>query len=306
MYGFLQLIRRWACTLSPAAAKRWGERLGRFFWWIVPKRRKRLAIDNILFAGLTSDPQEAARIAKASALRFGPMALDVMRFPIWRDGKITERVTLEQTDFLDELYAQGKGCILATSHCGNWEIFGGAVGTRYPGRVVAVGFQQADAAFDRFIRESRSMLGQTVIYPQNMRQIMRLLDEGKFIALLYDQDTQHGGILAPLFDTYAVTVTGPAVLSYSRNVPIVQAHIRQDGERYIGAFEAPLYTRKDVPKKQAIAEMTAILNESLAERVRRQPEEWFWMHNRWKWTRRHYGDPKQITADTPPLAKQRE
>lgn len=303
MYRFLQWARRWACRLSPAAARRWGARLGQFFWLVVPKRRKKLAVENILFAGITTDSQEANRIAKASAVRFGSMALDVLRFPLWRDGRITARVTLMQTDFLDQLYANGTGCVLATSHCGNWEIFGGAVASRYPGRVVAVGFQQADASFDRFIRESRAMLGQTVIYPQNMRQIMRLLDEGKFIALLYDQDIQRGGILAPLFDTYAVTVTGPAVLSYSRRVPIVQAHIHEEGDHYVGVFEPPIYTRTDLPKKEAIAEMTATLNNALTEQVRTHPETWFWLHNRWKWTRRNYGDPKQIKADAAPLTK---
>lgn len=299
MYNFLQWMRRWACTLSEKQAKAWGVRLGRLFWYVMPAHRRRLAIENIIYAGVTEDPKEAERIAKESALRFGPMTLDMLRFPLYRDGKISRRVRLENTEFLDELEKSGQGCVLAASHSGNWEMLGAAIGQRYS-RVVAVGFRQNSEGFDRFIRESRTMMGEKVVYPQNMREILRLLDDGAFVALLYDQDNRQG-ILAPLFDTMVLSVTGPAVISRSRKVPIVTVQVYEDGENYRGVIGDPVYTDQEKDKKTAIWEMTAHLNQVLQERILAQPKDWFWLHNRWKWTRRIYGEPKTLTRESKPL-----
>lgn len=299
MYTFLKLMSRWACTLSPADAERWGDRLGRLLWWLVPRKRKQLAIDNILYADITADPGEAARIARQSAERFGPMAMDVLRFPLLRDGKILDIVEFENTQHLDQLAAAGKGCIIATSHCSNWEILGGAFGSRYPNKIVAVGHQQSNAGFDRFIREYRTMLGQTAVYPRNMRDLIRLLKQGKFIGLLFDQDVKDGGILAPLFNTVAITHTGPAVFSYVMKVPIMPLQIYPAGHKWHAVLGEPLYAPRNLPKKEAIAQTTARLNQILVQHVKNRPEDWFWLHNRWKWTRRHYGDPKTITVATP-------
>ncbi len=299
MYSLLQAMRKTLCQISDSRAKRWGERLGRLLWCVVPQKRKRIATENIILAGLTDSKKEAAQIARRSVERFGSMFIEVMRFPLYREGLVTERVRFHNMSFLDELAAQGKGCVLSASHMNNWELLGGALGSRYPKRLVAVGFKQSNEGADRFIRETRSMLGQIVIYPENMRQIMRLLDKGCFIALLFDQDLREGGVLADFFDTRVITATGPAVLSYSRGVPIVHCHIRGSYGNYDVEVFDPIYCKRDdgKQKKKAILATTIELNHLLSELIRQAPEDWFWLHNRWKWTRRLYGDPRNIDID---------
>ncbi len=298
MYGWLCRLSRWACGLSPAAAARWGRWLGRLFWLLVPPHRKRLARDNIRLAGIATDPTEIARIARESALRFGPLAMEVFRFPVTAAEDLPARIVFEHTEAVDAVEAAGIGCIFAASHAGPWEVLGAAVASRYS-RLVAVGQHQADEGFDRFIREARERVGQTTVYSRSMRDILRLLDDGNKIALLCDQDGGSSGILSPLLGTVALTVTGPAVLSYSRRVPIIPVDIYADSDRYRVVFGEAVYTRRDIDKRAAIAEMTAYLNECLSRRVRAVPEDWFWLHNRWKWTRRLYGDPLTLTTTSP-------
>lgn len=298
MYSWLRRLSRWACTLSPQAAARWGDRLGRLFWLLVPQHRKRLARENIRLAGIATDPREIERIARASALRFGPLAMEVFRFPVTAQRDLPARITFAHTEAADAVEAVGTGCIFAASHAGAWEVLGAAVASRYS-KLVAVGQHQADEGFDRFVREARACVGQTTVYSRSMRDILRLLDSGHKIALLCDQDGGSGGILSPLLGTVALTVTGPAVLSYSRRVPIIPVDIYTEGDGYRVVFGDAVYTRHDIDKRAAIAEMTAYLNEQLSARVRRVPEDWFWLHNRWKWTRRLYGDPQTITTTSP-------
>lgn len=298
MYSWLRRISSWACGLSPEAAARWGQRLGRLFWWLVPAHRKRLARENIRLAGIAVEEAEVERIARASAVRFGPLAMEVFRFPVTAKDELLSRIRFEHTESADAVEAAGTGCIFAASHAGPWEVLGAAVASRYS-RLVAVGQHQADEGFDRFIREARQLVGQTTVYSRSMRDILRLLDEGNKIALLCDQDGGSHGILSPLLGTVALTVTGPAVLSYSRRVPIIPVDIYTEGSGYRVVFGDAVYTRRDIGKREAIAEMTAYLNEQLSQRVRAVPEDWFWLHNRWKWTRRLYGDPCRLTTDSP-------
>ena len=141
------------------------------------------------------------------------------------------------------------------------------------------------------------MLGEEVLYPKNMREILRLLEDGKWICLLYDQDGGGKGVLAQLFRTLALSVTGPAVFSYARKVPIVPVHIYTRDEGFDVVVQKALWTRQDLKKAVAVREMTDTLNAILAERVSERPADWFWIHNRWKWTKRIYGDPHELWRD---------
>lgn len=294
MYFWLQLGRRWACGLTAGAARRWGDRLGRFFWRVLPRKRKDIAVENILRAELAASPEQARAIAKTSAVRLGRIALDMLRFPLYTEGRILEQMHFTGTEELDDLYQSGGGCIIAASHTDNWEMLGGALASKYPGKIVAVGFKQSNEGFDRFIRESRAMLGEEVLYPKNMREIVRLLENGKWICLLYDQDGGGKGMLAQLFRTLALSVTGPAVFSYARKVPIVPVHVYTRDEGFDVVVQKALWTRQDLKKAVAVREMTDTLNAILAERVSERPADWFWIHNRWKWTKRIYGDPHDL------------
>lgn len=288
-YALMKGLSRLACRLSPAGAEKMGSFLGRFFWAAVPPKRKRLAVANILRAGITEDRQEAENIAKASALRFGPLSVQMLRFPLLSKDNIRLHVTVEGTEYLDELKEKGEGCILAANHCGNWEMEGAAMALLgYP--ILAVGMKQKNAEFDRFIREYRTMVGQKVEYKTGVRDMYRRLKEGWFIGLLCDQDPGHTGILSPLFGEATLTPTGPAHFSLLCHVPVMTIFIHQTGrESYHIAIGKPLQADRTKNKKEAVQELTDQINQKLEEWIRRYPEEWFWLHNRWKWTDRLAG-----------------
>lgn len=298
MYGFMRLLSRWACTLSEPAAARWGKRLGEIFWRLMPARRRRLAVENLLLTDLCKDREEAETIARRSAQRFGPMAMEVLRFPLGKDGRLLARIDWHGAEILDEIAASGRGCVLAASHTDNWEVLGAAVGIRWPDKVLAVGMHQENSGFDRFIREARQSMHQEVIYSTEVRLMYRSLQQGKWLALLYDQNNAHG-ILAPLLNTQALTSTGPAFFSRQRDVEIVPVHIYTAGDRFRVQILPPRKTDRDLPRDEAIAAMTAELNDILSERIRERPEDWFWLHNRWKSTRRLYGDPRTLAPNAP-------
>ena len=87
----------------------------------------------------------------------------MFRFPLLNKENIEKYVTITGKEKLDKIKAMNQGCILAANHCGNWEIEGAALSLfGYP--ILAVGMEQSNKGFDKFLRKYRSMVGQKVEY----------------------------------------------------------------------------------------------------------------------------------------------
>lgn len=286
MYRFMKGLSAIICALPHDIQYAFGAIIGALAWIFIPKKRKILAVEQILACGLATEEKEAKRIAKASVTRFGPMIIDVLRFPELKDGAYQDLVQFQGKEILDDIQASGKGAIIATLHSGNWELLGGALASEgYP--LISVAMKQNNDA-DRFINEYRALMKQHVTYKTGVREMMRELKQGGMIGLLMDQDPGKTGILAPFFGYETLTPTGPAVLARMQEVPIVPITIHFDeySEKHIIEINTPIWPESTEDKTRDILLTTITLNEFLEDHIRRYPEDWFWLHNRWKWTRK--------------------
>ena len=297
MYRFMKLFSAAICLLPGRLQYAVGAILGELAWIFTPPKRKRLAIGQILFCSITDDLDEARRLAKRSTTRFGRMIIDVLRYPEIKDGAYKGMFVMEGREYLDDIKESGKGCIIAAMHSGNWELLGGILASEgYP--LISVAMKQNGDA-DRFINEYRALMHQHVTYKTGMREMIAELDKGSMIGLIMDQDPGKTGILAPFFGYETLTASGPASLARLRNVPIVPITIHYDeyeNKHVITVFE-PMYAERTDDKKRDIVVTTIRLNEFLEDHIRRYPEDWFWLHNRWKWTRRLCGDGIEVPPD---------
>lgn len=292
-YRLLKMLGSFCCGLSEKKAIKAGEALGKFFWLLVPGRRKKLAVENILRCHITEDRKEAERIAKASAVRFGPLGVSMFRFPLLTKENISDYVTIQGKEKLDEILASGKGCVLAATHCGNWEVEGAALALYgYP--LLSVAMKQKNQEFDRFLCEYRSMPGQTVEYKTGVRDMLRRLKAGYFVGLLCDQDPGDAGIISDFLGQKTLTPTGPAHFSLLCHLPVMTALIHQTAPfRYEIIIDDPITPDEGLNKKEAIQNVTDKINQRLEAWIRKYPEEWFWLHNRWKWTDRLYPELRE-------------
>jgi len=265
-----------------------GSLLGQLGWLFCPPKRKQLAIEQMLFCHITDCPDEARRIAKASTTRFGRMIIDVLRYPEIKDGKYKEMVRFENREILDDVLANGKGAITIALHSGNWELLGAVLASEgYP--LISVAMQQSGEA-DYFINEYRAMMRQHVTYKTGIREMIGELKKGAFLGLIMDQDPAKSGVLVPFFGYQTLTASGPATLARMQEVPIVPITIRFDpfDKIHVITVHKPLYAEHTDDKKKDILVTTTRLSEFMEDYIRRYPEDWFWLHNRWKWTRKKY------------------
>ena len=292
-YIFLKALSRLACCLPESGAKTMGNMLGRIFWYFVPQRRKKISLQNILRAGITTDRAKAEEISKNAALRFGPLGVSMLRFPLLTKENISDYVVIKNKEKLDALVKENKGCILAANHCGNWEMVGAGLALHgYP--LLSVGMKQSNEGFDQFICEYRAMTGQKIEYKTGVRDMLRRLKEGYFVGLLCDQDPGNTGILSELFGQKTLTPTGPAHFSVMTGLPIITLFIHQTEDcKYEIIAGDPILPDAGMGKKEAVQKITDTLNKKIEAWVRTYPEEWFWMHSRWKWTDRLHPELKE-------------
>ena len=281
-YRAVKLLSHFVCLLPHRAAMMIGAGLARLLWPFIPARRKRLAQTQIERC-LHVSPAEAARIARESTLRFGPMLMEVLRFPVLR-RHIEDYVTI--TGALHTMrasLAQGKGAIIATSHSGNWELMGGALALAgLP--IVGVAKRQSAAGMDRFINEYRALVGMHVTYRSSVREMFRMIDQGWIIGLLSDQDpSRRDGVVVDFFGQETNAFTGAAAIARRCGVPIfpVFMHRRADGHHEL-TIEEPLYVEKTDDRAADVLRVTQDISAHIEAWIRRYPSEWFWLHDRWK------------------------
>ena len=281
-YRAVKLLSHFVCLLPHRAAMMIGVGLARLLWPFIPARRKRLAQTQIERC-LHVSPAEAARIARESTLRFGPMLMEVLRFPVLR-RHIEDYVTITGAlDMMRAALAQGKGAIIATSHSGNWELMGGALALAgLP--IVGVAKRQSAAGMDRFINEYRALVGMHVTYRSSVREMFRMIDQGWIIGLLSDQDpSRRDGVVVDFFGQAPYAFTGAAAIARRCEVPLfpVFMHRRADGHHEL-TIEEPLYVEKTDDRAADVLRVTQDISAHIEAWIRRYPSEWFWLHDRWK------------------------
>jgi len=243
-----------------------------------------MAVKNIKRC-LKVDETRAQQIARKSWTRFGPMIMEVLRFKIiCRD--IEKYVTIIGEENIKKAMEYNAGGVIATAHSGNWEIIGAAL-THKGMKIAGVAQHQRNEQVNNFINYCRAFTGMHITDKLDIKDMMKMLSQKYFIGLIMDQDGGSTGIMLPFFGYEASCVQGPAVMSRFKNAPILPAFITQDRPgHHILTIGEPVFTMRTKDKKQDIYNMMYDLTKMVEEHIKRYPEEWFWLHDRWKYAER--------------------
>lgn len=297
-YWIVKLISKILCLAPKFLQNAIASFIGNFLNLFLPKWREFIMVENIKNCLKVSD-ERALEIAKESTVRFGRMAVEVLRFPLLNTKNIDSLVKLspESEENLSKAYNEGKGVIIATAHYGNWELLGAYMGLKGY-NMVSIARKQNNGQMDRFINEYREMAGQKVTYnhgENSMFQVTRALKKKCALGVLYDQDTSDSGEELTLFGRRAVFPTGIPVLSRALKTPILPCfvHNNPDGSVQINilpSFVTPKTKDKELDIRNTMEKLVILLEQEIGE----DPAMWFWLHDRFKDGRDKY---KKMLAD---------
>ena len=285
-----QLLMRWAAHGFAALARqlplesvhRFGNIAGWLLYKLAPKRR-RLADRNLaLCFGDRFDADQRAHIALQSVQNLAKTMLELLRLPVMSDREWEEQVTVRGHEHVEAVRAEGRGVILAAPHFGNWEVVAAtSVRLGWEGQVVARDAKDRPTA--QVINSARNGAGVKVLAREEIREMLRTLKRGDFLGIVPDQHAKSGGIWLDFLGRPASTFTGPATLARRTNAAIVPCFGRRRPDEtidvhFLPALEVPHTDDRDAD----ISGATQTLNDILGSEITRHPEQWLWVHDRWR------------------------
>jgi KDO2-lipid IV(A) lauroyltransferase len=240
--------------------------------------RKKVTQQNIA-AAFPTMPQRGIRELSARVYRhFGRVAVSFVELPRLKPQDVGQWIDVKSFAVLDQAIRLGKGGIVFSGHLGNWEIMGAIVAQcGYP--VTFVVANQSNRLVEDMIDRYRMAAGIEIYKRKDaVRGVLTALKRNRLVALLVDQDAHEDGAFVPFFGRLASTPRGPAVFHIRSGSPLIYADcIRLPGERYRIQLQN-LDTSGCTDPDEITARMTAILESA----IRNTPEQWLWMHRRWK------------------------
>ncbi|HEY5999441.1 MAG TPA: lysophospholipid acyltransferase family protein [bacterium] len=276
-----RLLRSFAARPLDEAIER-GARLGRI-WHALDRRHRRLAAANIRL-GLGHDAASASRVACASFESIG-RTLAEFALAAERPDELLARVDFEDGPRLRQVLAAGRGLLLVSGHCGNWELLGARVGREIP--LTSIARPLANPLVDQTVTDLRRAAGiRTVASDDAAREVLRTLRRGEAVAVLLDQSASRGErVFVNFLGRPAATNFGLALLALKSGAPVLPGFSARgaDGRHRVWIGE-PIAPADSADRGTRLGVTTARYTAAIEAWVRRHPDQWFWVHDRWKRT----------------------
>lgn len=271
--------------LPTAWAIRLGKIAGRVVFY-VDARHRRVSLKNLKIAFPHLRASERWNIAIRAFENVGMTFLEFPGLKRQKQENILSRVRYVGWEHYWEATKESKGILLLTLHLGNWELMALSHGFRGSPPLAFVARPLDNPYLENWTAGVRGRSGNRMINKRGaLRQVVRYLREGYAVGLLMDQsDTGKTGVFVDLFSHPAGSSVAIAYLAVRSGAPVMPIYIVRDpSDRTYTVYSEPAIPMRVTGKRDAdILENTQRCQKVLEAIMRRNPEQYFWMHRRWK------------------------
>lgn len=272
---------RFCARLLPYRLGVWlGGVLGAITFYALPRERKR-ALQHLTLVFHEKGDAWVRRTARHCFMHLGKALLEVM---LMDTGRLARIVDFQGEENLQKAIAQGRGVVFVTGHIGNWELLAGAVALRYSASVVAAPIEPEEV--NDMILGLRAGLGVRTILrgkPGASRELIRVFKENRMLGILIDQDTDVESVFVDFMGMPAWTPTAAASMALKFGAPLLFGFIRRgENNRHTITVEGPLELMRTGDDEKDIIANTAMLTKKIESSILENPEQWVWMHRRWR------------------------
>jgi phosphatidylinositol dimannoside acyltransferase len=274
--------------ILPRAASYGIGRAGTWLAWRVMSETRAAIVENLGVIVPAETTREREKRARRLLLAYARDTIDFLRALSASPAELARTFDLGTNNqaIFDAVLRDGRGGLLVTGHCGNWEIGGLLMSrvVRLPLTIVAMA--EADPDVNRLRQEIRSRMGiETLEVRQSLDtalQIRRLLAANRFVAMLIDRHLGRDRVAVRFFGRETWFLQTPAVLAYMTGAPLVPCFIERVGPgRFTTLAFRPIQVDRSLPREQAVQQATQTVATAIEARVRANPEAWYQFYRYW-------------------------
>ena len=254
------------------------------FYLVYPKLR-RVGLRNLQIAFPDKSDKERHRILHGVFTSLGRHLAEFCRFPRYKRDNISQVAVYGGFENFDTAQHRGKGVLFLTAHLGAWEL--GSFAHSVYGHPLRVVVRALDNPYlDRLVTLYRTLHGNSTFEKQDFaRGLLAAMKAGETVGLLMDQNmTPPQGVFVDFFGQPACTASGLARVALRTDAAVIPAFTIWDAvlRKYRVQFDPPLNLVRTGSDEDDVVANTAAFTKVIEDYVRRYPDQWLWVHRRWK------------------------
>lgn len=243
--------------------------------------RRRVTLDNLAHAFPDRSVEERRVLARAAYANMARVVVDALRTLGASRAQLLAEVEVDDFGPVERALAAGKGLVVATAHLGSWEMFGAAMAQRVPLHAVV---RPLRGGLNARLVEARERAGLRLIPARGaLTGMVAALRKNEVVAMLLDQAI--GGkhaLFVPFFGRPAATSPALSMAALRTGAPtLVVVALRENG-RLRFRVEGPFAVTDTGDRRRDLRDHTARVTAALERIIREAPEQWLWLHRRWK------------------------
>jgi KDO2-lipid IV(A) lauroyltransferase len=254
------------------------------FFYIIPIRKKTV-IENLTYSFPGYTGEKIKEIALNCYKSFSITLIELLAIPWLTREQMTNMIYCRNSDLIKQRYNEQKGVILLSAHFGNWEYIALSVSLQINIPFSVVVKPQRNPYVTKWLEDARTKwINKIIPLGVSIRQVYKELVDKNIVAMVADQRGPREGIRLDFMGRPAYFFPGPAMLAVKTGAPLLYGiAVRQADQTYVAEiFEVD---KNNLPENEEdkIIELTKRHKEYLEKFMMEHPEQWFWMHKRWKY-----------------------
>lgn len=244
--------------------------------------RRRITLEN-LRAAFPELPESGRRaIARGAYVNMATAVMEGLSSEALPDARLESAVLTENWAPVQAALDAGKGVLVATAHFGSWELFGEVISRR--GIKLHAVVRPLRGALNEGIVESRRKSGMGFIPTRGaILGSVKALRRGEMVAMLIDQVLPaERGVFVPFFGRPACTTPALSMAAMRTGAPVFVAMAAREGDHLRMFIEGPIPVPDTGDRRRDLVDHTAKVTAALERYIRRYPDQWLWLHRRWK------------------------
>jgi KDO2-lipid IV(A) lauroyltransferase len=283
-YAAMWLVLKTAGLLPRRAARAYGAGVAFMFFASVPRLR-RIALFNLKLAFPEWSDEKRRGVVNGMIRQLGWMGGEFSQFPKYTADRIKDIVVVDGLNNFLAAARASNGVLVLTGHFSAWELAPFAQ-ARFGYPLSFLAREVENGRVNALVNSYRTLSGNKPIEKnQSARAVLRVLGEGGTVGILADQNTiLEEGVFVDFFGIPACTTTGIARMALHTGAAVVPGYILWDPAigKYQLRFDAALELSRTGNTESDVIENTARFTKVIEEIVQKNPEQWVWVHKRWK------------------------